>query len=214
MRILNSIGGGTVNHQEYKARQKRNSILDAAVKAFRDEGYDHTTMDRIAGLAGASKRTVYNYFPSKKKLFRAVTDRLFYQLSKPEPIPYNPGHSLDEQLARICWAKLEAARDPQWLGLIQAVLSAVNKHPDLLNETQGAATVDEDELIEWLKDAEADGKMIVDDYEMAAKVFWSMIRGAIFWPLFLYGHLEQNTVEQLMGAMIATFLSRYARKDI
>ena len=55
--------------------KKRESILDAAVKAFADEGYENASMDRIAEIADASKRTVYNHFPSKDVLFEEVLDR-------------------------------------------------------------------------------------------------------------------------------------------
>ena len=34
------------------------AILDAAVKAFQEEGFDNASMDRIAEMADASKRTV------------------------------------------------------------------------------------------------------------------------------------------------------------
>ena len=60
-----------------RAAIKRDSILEAAIRAFRDVGYECTSMDRIAELAGASKRTVYNHFPSKEALFQAVVARLF-----------------------------------------------------------------------------------------------------------------------------------------
>ena len=63
--------------RESRLSIKRDIILDAATMAFRDEGYECTSMDRIAELAGASKRTVYNHFGSKEALFQAVVERLF-----------------------------------------------------------------------------------------------------------------------------------------
>ena len=57
---------------EPRPNAKRKTILDAAMAAFRDDGYESASMDRIAELAGASKRTVYNHFGSKEALFQAI----------------------------------------------------------------------------------------------------------------------------------------------
>ncbi|HCT25152.1 MAG TPA: TetR family transcriptional regulator, partial [Stenotrophomonas sp.] len=40
--------------------RKREAIVRAAVEEFRASGYEATSMDRIAEVAGVSKRTVYN----------------------------------------------------------------------------------------------------------------------------------------------------------
>lgn len=55
--------------------ERRAAILDIAREAFLEEGYSATSMSRIAALVGGSKATLYSYFPSKKDLFVAVTDR-------------------------------------------------------------------------------------------------------------------------------------------
>ena len=52
--------------------QKRETIISAAIQIFIEEGFDNASMDRIAERANASKRTVYNHFPSKEELFHAA----------------------------------------------------------------------------------------------------------------------------------------------
>ena len=49
--------------------RKRLAILQAAAVQFRAHGFEASSMDKIAAIAGVSKRTVYNYFPSKDELF-------------------------------------------------------------------------------------------------------------------------------------------------
>ena len=56
-------------------KEKRKSILEAAIKVFIEEGFDNSSMDRIAIVANASKRTVYNHFQSKDELFRLVVEQ-------------------------------------------------------------------------------------------------------------------------------------------
>ena len=85
--------------------KKRDSILDAAAQAFMDEGFDNASMDRIAEIAGASKRTVYNHFPSKEDLFRAVLNRFMEQAFALKQISYDPACRLEDQLGAFADAK-------------------------------------------------------------------------------------------------------------
>lgn len=52
------------------ARQRR--ILRAAEQLFERRGYDGTTVEDIARRAGLAVGTIYNYFPSKPELVRAL----------------------------------------------------------------------------------------------------------------------------------------------
>ena len=96
--------------------RKRESILDAALQAFQNEGYYNTSMDRIAELAGASKRTVYNHFTSKDALFKAVVNRFMGEISALKQIPYDAERSLEEQLAQFADTKLRILDNPALAG--------------------------------------------------------------------------------------------------
>jgi AcrR family transcriptional regulator len=53
-------------------KRKRAAIVDAARRAFLENGYASTSMDRIAAAAGVSIKTVYRHFENKDDLFSAV----------------------------------------------------------------------------------------------------------------------------------------------
>ena len=55
---------------------RRQSILDAAVLSFAAEGYDATSMDRIAVRAKISKPVLYDHFSSKLDLYLAVLEHI------------------------------------------------------------------------------------------------------------------------------------------
>ena len=57
-----------------KAGQTRAAIADAAMRLFRREGYDGTTMRAIAQEAGVSVGNAYYYFSSKEHLIQAFYD--------------------------------------------------------------------------------------------------------------------------------------------
>ena len=55
---------------------RRKRLIDAAEHEFLRDGYHAATMDRIAARAGMSKKTLYQVFPAKEALFRAmIADR-------------------------------------------------------------------------------------------------------------------------------------------
>ncbi|WP_267890917.1 TetR/AcrR family transcriptional regulator [Streptomyces sp. AS58] len=51
-------------------------MLDAAVVAFAESGYDGVGLREIAVAAGVNSRLISHYFGSKEGLFRAVLDRV------------------------------------------------------------------------------------------------------------------------------------------
>lgn len=59
-----------------KAEQTRGTILESAMRLFRRDGYDRTTMRAIAREAGVSVGNAYYYFGSKEHLIQAFYDRI------------------------------------------------------------------------------------------------------------------------------------------
>nr|WP_264674142.1 TetR family transcriptional regulator [Nocardioides lijunqiniae] len=57
-----------------KAEQTRATIAEAAMRLFRRDGYDRTTMRAIAQEAGVSVGNAYYYFASKEHLIQAFYD--------------------------------------------------------------------------------------------------------------------------------------------
>lgn len=54
---------------------RRQQIMDAALKLFASEGYDHCSISMLAKHTGISKGLMYNYFESKEKLLAAVIEK-------------------------------------------------------------------------------------------------------------------------------------------
>lgn len=58
------------------AAQRRMVILDAALRAFADKGYDGASMDEIAAASGISKAVVYDHVASKRDLYLQLLDAI------------------------------------------------------------------------------------------------------------------------------------------
>jgi AcrR family transcriptional regulator len=54
------------------AASRRRRILDAVAELIESRGYERTTIDEVAALAGITKRTLYRYVDSKERLLYEI----------------------------------------------------------------------------------------------------------------------------------------------
>jgi AcrR family transcriptional regulator len=107
-----------------KRERTRRQLVGAAIAAFSASGVAQTTMEQIALAAGVTKGTVYNHFPTKDELVRAVAVSIALTIrerSAPARAVLATGA---EQMAAGCRRYLELARtSPAWALLILDVAS-------------------------------------------------------------------------------------------
>jgi len=71
-----------------KIRQERSqSIIQAALKLFAEEGFANTTVSQIAEEANISKGLIYNYFNGKDHLLRTVIQEGFKKMPLDFEVP-------------------------------------------------------------------------------------------------------------------------------
>ena len=56
-------------------QQRREQILEAALHIFSRLGYDRATIPDVAREAGVAVGTIYNYYPSKRDILVAITNK-------------------------------------------------------------------------------------------------------------------------------------------
>jgi AcrR family transcriptional regulator len=61
------------------AQLKREQILQGALQIFLHNGYEGTSMDRVAAAAGVSKITIYKHFQNKEGVFTALIKQITAQ---------------------------------------------------------------------------------------------------------------------------------------
>ncbi len=91
-------------------REKRESILDAALDIFSSYGFRGATVDQIATAANMSKPNLLYYFSSKEDMLANLMDRLMEIWLKPLNEIDGRGEPLDE-IRKYITRKLEMARD-------------------------------------------------------------------------------------------------------
>ena len=74
--------------QQDRSGRSRKQILDKALRLFSKKGYHGTNIREIAEAAGLSTGNVYHLFPDKESIFRALLERYFAILARPD-FPFN-----------------------------------------------------------------------------------------------------------------------------
>lgn len=104
-----------------RSKQTVETIVEATARVLVADGYERTTTNRVAEVAGVSVGSLYQYFPSKESLVAAVIDRhsehmmrVFRQaISGAAAMPIRDaarvlieamvdGHDVEPELHRVC----------------------------------------------------------------------------------------------------------------
>ncbi|WP_052339539.1 TetR/AcrR family transcriptional regulator [Gorillibacterium massiliense] len=193
--------------------RKHESILNGAMQVFTEMGYDNASMDRIAEIAGVSKRTVYNHFSNKENLFQAVIAKLLSEQQILKQIEYDPAKPLEEQLAAFAHAELFLINSPSRLGLSRVLTSVFIRDIDYARMTRAKYASPLEPFINWLMAAHKDNKLQIDNPALAARVFYAMIEGALTWPALFQHGITNETANPLLDELIFTFVKRYCKAD-
>lgn len=190
--------------------RKRADIVAAAERLLLEAGYGATSMDRIAAEAGASKRTVYNHFPSKEDLFRAVVEGMYGALHGTDGV-LRPGQPAEEALAAFARAILAHTGNPRLRALIRLVIAENARFPEITKiYFQAGKEPAVGRLSEWLAGEAAAGRLSVANPTLAAQQFLGAIKEALFWPVLL-GLAPLHTPDEVVSEAIAGFLARHGR---
>ncbi len=88
--------------------EKRQAILDGAVKMFAEKGFFNTTVAEIARAAGVADGTMYLYFKSKDELLPAIFDEKMEELCTQVREAIDDAPNATEALRRACIIHLQA----------------------------------------------------------------------------------------------------------
>lgn len=154
-----------------------------ALRHFAEHGYDATTMDEIAAVAGIGRRTLFRYFPSKPDLvwggLEPVVGRMRAVLEAA-----TPDESARDVIARAMTASLDL--DAEHIEATRLRLRLMASDPALIGFGVTRLGANHDILAEFIADrlgVEADGlraQVMADAISSAnfSALLWWAVRGA------------------------------------
>lgn len=189
--------------------KKRKTILDGAVIVFIEDGYEQASMDKIAEIAGVSKKTVYNHFGSKETLFQSIIDDFLEQRQKLKTIEYNNQKPLSEQLRAFALAEIFLINTPKRSGLSRLLTIEFLQNLEFTKTTVAGQKPHLEMLTTWLIVASNHDKIATDNPLLTARMFYSMVEGCITWPALFTQGITEEYYNPLLDEIIDIFLAKY-----
>lgn len=191
--------------------KKRKMIIEGAIKAFMDQGYKNTSMDLIASYAEVSKKTIYNHFKSKENVILTIITDYLEGKSVYKDISYDGSKSIEEQLLAFANAELYLVNTRERLGLAKVLTLTFIEDPSLAYKIVSKFEPNHLKFIQWIKEAIIDEKLVIDNLEGAAAIFYGLIEGGITYPALFQKELNIKHSQIIIVEVISTFLCRFKK---
>lgn len=191
--------------------RKREAIVQAAIAEFRANGFEVTSMDKIAAVAEVSKRTVYNHFPSKEELFAEILQQMWENSGELQDMSYYHERSLRSQLRELLASKMKLLSDSNFLDLARVATAATIHSPERAQSMVNRLNEREASFTAWIRAAQVDGRFKTVDPGFAANQIHALLKAFAFWPQITRGEpplsLEMQTM--VIESTLDMFLGWY-----
>ncbi|GAC12831.1 TetR/AcrR family transcriptional regulator [Aliiglaciecola lipolytica] len=195
---------------------KRESIVEAAKSAFQEFGVQSTSMDRLAEIAGVSKRTVYNHFATKSELVIYLLSDLWESSLLDSSVVYQTNQSISDQLNNLIAYQIEFMSGEQHIELARVAIGSFFYEPETLKKEIDRLVSQETMVHRFIKAAVKDNKLLIDDVNYAVEQLNDLIKGRCFWPLVfkIQPPLSETEKQFVQQETADIFLKRYRAAPI
>lgn len=164
--------------QHLKMQEKRERILEKAILLFSEQGYNDTTISKVAKASGISFGSVFTYFPSKEDLFHSAVIENIEEITS-IMLDFNPEaeDSLNELKIMVnshinLFAKLST-----YLQLVVQVIGQHSRFKDQFDELNFFHNEFCSKLALLLEKGQKKGQIRESDPIFAASAYFSLLMG-------------------------------------
>lgn len=195
--------------------RSRTAVVATAEQHFVRHGYEATNLDVVAADAGVSKRTIYNVFGDKERLFREVLADLFDTVERFTTESVRALGDTDDVAAELTAVAVRQARTvltERVVRLRRLLIGEAHRFPELAGEYYDRVP---GQVVSTLADAMrryADrGVLTVDDPVRAAEHFAFLVLGAPLDRALFTGKVPSRAkIDATAKAGVDAFLRAYS----
>ena len=168
--------------QPTRGETTREQILDTAIRLFRKNGFDETTMRTVASEAGMALGLAYHYFPGKEALVMAYYQRV-QQTHRAIVMEKLPGlRTLRDRLIMLMQTKLDILKDDR--KLLGALFRYTGNPEHPLSFLGKATAALRDDCIDLFAEALQPEPLPDDLREVLPLALWSLHMGILLYLLY------------------------------
>ncbi len=195
-----------------KTESKRQAILKAAAEVFQKVGFERASMSEIRAQIGGSKATLYNYFPSKEKLFFEVMYRAKELELGAITAALNPdADDLKQELLHFGQILVPALYSPEAIAIRRLAIAELG-HSNIGKVVfEGSMLPIEKQVAEFLTKAMKRGGLRTADPKTAAVHLLSLLESELLQRVLLgvIGSVKTAAVKGVVRRAVEAFLSGY-----
>jgi AcrR family transcriptional regulator len=179
-----------------RAELRRAAFLKAARDVFLEYGYEAANMAEIVRRAGGSLSTLYAQFGGKRGLFEAMIDARVKELTVQMHIELAAHAPLREGLRRIGEAFLFKQLEEGSLDVFRLMVAQAKKFPEMAEAwSKRAPEVVRNALANYLEDRARAGEIRITNPDLAAAVFFDLLRSRIQFRALLLPSYQPTEAE-------------------
>ncbi len=188
-----------------KADDRRQQLLEAAIRSFAEHGYKGTTTAKLARAAQVSEPVLYQHFASKQELFVSLVEEVGKEVIRGWRQAIAPLKSPMDQL-RVLFRLNPAIADPRTAQLYRVIFMAQTEisDPKIMLALREHYLQYARFLTNLIKRAQRVNQVRrdVSAHGLAWQLIHSAIGFAFVQPLTIPGHATPATVEQTIGLLL------------
>lgn len=183
------------NKRQLAIESMRKQILEVSSQLFQEEGYEQTTLRKIAKVIGCNPATIYNYYDNKEAIFFALQEEAFTHFYKAfEDIRISEVKGF-QKLRKMGRKYIDFGLNHPHLYELMFILKPPMKAAEALDPEWNIGQKNYDLLKEAVAECMEEGSIRLEEVESGAFMIWSMVHGLV--ALRINKHCEMMMREDL-----------------
>jgi AcrR family transcriptional regulator len=194
------------DRQEKEREIRKEQILKAALKVFKLQGIEKSTMDEIAKQADFGKASLYYYFSSKEEIFVELLDRGWKMIWESiEPVIHNRDHPKDTFINALNIIGGLVRNDSVLFEFLFTAPKTLSENP---NEKNIEWKKYQSKMYSVLQSLLEEGIEKKEFPKMRSDILMRAI-GGLFHGLFFLGNEKKSMSRETMEEFITAFIGNY-----
>jgi TetR/AcrR family transcriptional repressor of mexJK operon len=216
VRVSRGEQGDAAGGLDPRVVRTRAAVVEAATALFLERGYVHTSIDDVAARASVSKKTIYNNFADKERLFTEIVlgvTATAEEFAGALTASFADGGEVVDLLQELARRHLDSVTSPAVVSLRRLISAESQRFPELAREYYRRAPA---RVIAAIADTFADlagrGLLHVPDASRAAEHFAFLVVGPTLDRVMFEGADAMPGAEErerIAHAAVRTFMAAY-----
>ena len=198
--------------QVIKQGRKWDQVLDGARTVFLRDGFEGASVDDIVREAGVSKATLYSYFPDKRLLFLEVAKAECKAQSDEAIAQIEATGDIRQALTQAAGRMVRFFMSDVGMQVYRIVVGESQRFPEIGQDfyNAGPAMVRQ-VLAQFLTKSVEEGKLEIDDIELAADQFPELCKAGLHiqMVLGLRKSVTDEEIDRVIDGAVDLFLCKY-----